>query len=128
MQELLLPALIPLLDDPSTAAGAFPIAAQLVAAAAAVPGSISSNGPAAMDVDGAAAAANGNGVAEHSSAAAVLLSKMAQVLDDRWVCVWCMMGLSTMCQDTPLGNWVTSKVARSLLNTASLNTSLCVLC
>jgi hypothetical protein len=85
MQELLLPSLIPLLDDPSTASGAFPIAAQLVAAAVAAPGSIS-NGPAAMEVDGgAAAAASGNGVVGHTSAADVLLSKMAGVLDDRWV-------------------------------------------
>jgi hypothetical protein len=84
MQELLLPALLPLLDDPSTAAGAFPIAAQLVAAAAAG-GSGGSSGVAAMEADGAAAAAaNGNGVCGHSSAADVLLSKMDAVLDDRW--------------------------------------------
>jgi hypothetical protein len=84
MQDVLLPSLIPLLDDPATAAGAFPIAAQLVAAAVTAPGS-SSNGPAAMEVDGgAAAAANGNGVAGHTGAADVLLSKMAGVLDDRW--------------------------------------------
>lgn len=84
LQDLLLPSLIPLLDDPATAAGAFPIAAQLVAAAVTAPGS-SSNGPAAMEVDGgAAAAANGNGVAGHTGAADVLLSKMAGVLDDRW--------------------------------------------
>lgn len=82
MQELLLPSLLPLLDDPSTAAGAFPIAAQLVAAAAAE-ATTGSRGPTAMDVDGAAAAANGNGVCEHSSATDVLLSRMAAVLDDR---------------------------------------------
>jgi hypothetical protein len=86
MQDLLLPALLPLLDDPSTAAGAFPIAAQLVAAAAAAAGGVSS----AMDVDGTSAAAvangNGNGLCGHSSAADVLLSKMSEVLDDRWDC------------------------------------------
>jgi hypothetical protein len=35
-----------------------------------------------MNVDGAVAA-NGNGMIEHSSAADALLSKMAEVLDDR---------------------------------------------
>jgi hypothetical protein len=68
---MLLPALLPLLDDPATSAGAFRIAAQLAAAAAAAAG-------------GAPAAANGNGVAHDSSGPAdVLLSKMAAVLDDR---------------------------------------------
>lgn len=83
MQELLLPSLLPLLDDSSTAAGAFPIAAQLVTAAAAVEASTGSRGPTAMEVDAVAAAANGNGVCEHSNATDVLLSKMAAVLDDR---------------------------------------------
>lgn len=78
LQDLLLPALLPLLDDPSTAPGTFPIAAQLVGAAAAT-GAVPS---AAMNVDGAVAA-NGNGMIEHSSAADALLSKMAEVLDDR---------------------------------------------
>lgn len=77
MQDLLLPALLPLLDDPSTAAGASPIAAQLVAAAAASGGMAT-----AMELDGAAAA-NGNGVGGHSSAADVMLAKMSEVLDDR---------------------------------------------
>lgn len=78
LQDLLLPALLPLLDDPSTAPGAFPIAAQLVGAAATTGGVPA----AAMDLDGAVAA-NGNGVAGHSSAADTMLAKMAEVLDDR---------------------------------------------
>jgi hypothetical protein len=86
MQQLLLPSLLQLLDDPSTAPGAFPIAARLVAAAAqeAAAGP-SSNGAAAMEVDGAAHS-NGNGVAadvQPGDAAGALLMKMQEVLDDR---------------------------------------------
>jgi hypothetical protein len=92
MQGVLLPALLPLLDDPSTAAGAFPIAAQLVAAAA----SSSSDGS-AMEVDqattngpGPEVLADGNGLCHAvaagggapGGAAAALLSKMAAALDD----------------------------------------------
>ncbi|KAF6252628.1 hypothetical protein COO60DRAFT_1552102 [Scenedesmus sp. NREL 46B-D3] len=86
MQQLLLPSLLQLLDDPSTAPGAFPIAARLVAAAALeAAGGLRSNGAAAMEVDGAAHS-NGNGVAvegQPGDAAGALLAKMQEVLDDR---------------------------------------------
>lgn len=76
LQQLLLPALVGLLDEPDTAAGALPIAAQLVAAAA----------PHAA----AACCGNGNGLASPAGAVALLLAKMAGVLDDR--CVQCGRG------------------------------------
>jgi hypothetical protein len=87
MQQLLLPSLLELLADPSTAPGAFPIAARLVAAAAAeeAAAGVSSNGAAAMEVDGVAHS-NGNGVADYAyagDAAGALLMKMQEVLDDR---------------------------------------------
>lgn len=76
MQQLMLPTLLQLMDDPATAAGAMPIAARLVAAtvmhgnAAAVHG----NGVSAMDVDGGAGAAT------------AVLARMQDVLDDRYDC------------------------------------------
>jgi hypothetical protein len=89
MQQLLLPSLLQLLDDPSTAPGAFPIAARLVAAAAqeAVTGASSNGAAAAMEVDGVGHS-NGNGVVaagQGGDAAGALLVKMQEVLDDRWV-------------------------------------------
>jgi hypothetical protein len=88
MQQLLLPSLLQLLDDPNTAPGAFPIAARLVAAAAQeAAGGASSNGAAAMEVDGAVYS-NGNGVVaggQQGDAAGALLAKMQEALDDRWV-------------------------------------------
>lgn len=80
MQQLLLPSLLQLLDDPNAAAGAFPIAARLVAAAAE---EAAGSGAAAMDVDGVAAYSNGNGTAGHGDTSQALLAKMQEVLDDR---------------------------------------------
>lgn len=79
MQQLLLPALLRLMDDPGTAAGAMPMAARLVAAAAAAgysgPGAaaahVDGNGVSAMDVDG------------DVDASTAVLARIQDVLDDR---------------------------------------------
>jgi hypothetical protein len=75
MQQLLSPSLLPLLDNPDTAAGVLPIAAQL--AAAAVTGGDASR---TLHHHGNG---NGNGMMPAASADALLM-RMAELLDDRW--------------------------------------------
>eukprot|EP00879_Flechtneria_rotunda_P029188 GHRR01031468.1.p1 GENE.GHRR01031468.1~~GHRR01031468.1.p1 ORF type:complete len:508 (+),score=226.57 GHRR01031468.1:2668-4191(+) len=86
MEQLLLPALLPLLDDAGTVAGALPIAARLVAEAATA-GAAYGGGSSVANMDGQSqhtrhVQSNGNGVV-HDSPANALLVKMAEALDDR---------------------------------------------